>query len=68
MIRRPRKGQDTCNTDEYEASGRERQESEARTLASLTGWDLDEIRAKIPFMGRPEEDAEEVSWWKKLWQ
>jgi len=65
VIRRPWKGQATCNTDDYEASVRERQESEARTLASLTGWDLDEIRAKIPFLG--EEEEETTPWWKRLW-
>ena len=65
VIRRPWQGQATCNTDEYEASVRERQESEAQTLAMLTGWDLDEIRAKIPFLGQEEEEV--VPWWKRLW-
>jgi len=68
VIRRPWKGQASCNTDAYEASVRERQEREAQTLASLTGWDLEEIRAKIPFMGRPENnEPERLSWWEKLW-
>jgi len=68
VIRRPWKGQASCNTDAYEASVRERQEREAQTLASLTGWDLEEIRAKIPFMGRPENnEPERLSWWGKLW-
>ncbi len=68
VIRRPWRGQTTCNTAEYEASVRERQEREARTLARLTGWNLDDIREKIPFMGRPEEKPKELPWWKKLWQ
>ena len=68
VIRRPWKGQASCNTDAYEASVRERQEREAQTLASLTGWDLEEIRAKILFMGRPENnEPERLSWWGKLW-
>ena len=68
VIRRPWKGQATCDTNEYEASVRKRQESEAQTLATLTGWDLDEIRAKIPFFGKEQEEAEELPWWKRLWQ
>ncbi len=66
VIRRPWKGQATCNTEDYEAAVRERQERDAHTLANLTGWDLDEIRAKIPFMGKPEEEP--IPWWKRLWQ
>ena len=66
VIRHPWKGQATCNTDQYESSVRERQEQEARTLASLTGWDLEEIRAKIAFLGTEPEDPQ--PWWKRLWQ
>jgi hypothetical protein len=66
VIRRPWKGQATCDTSEYEASVHERQESEAQTLANLTGWDLEEIRAKIPFLGK-EEEVDELPWWKRLW-
>ncbi len=68
VIRHPWKGQAKCDIDEYEAAVRERQEQEARTLASLTGWDLDEIRAKIPFFGQEEEYPENESWWHRLWQ
>jgi hypothetical protein len=67
VIRRPWKGQASCNVDEYEASVRERQEREARTLANLTGWDLDAIRAKIPFFG-DEEEPVDLPWWRRLWQ
>lgn len=67
VIRRPWKGQASCDTGEYEASVRERQEREARTLAHLTGWDLEEIRAKIAFLGKDEEEPEELPWWKRLW-
>ncbi len=66
VIRHPWKGQATCNTDQYESSVRERQEQEARTLASLTGWDLEEIRAKIAFLGKEPEDPQ--PWWKRLSQ
>jgi len=67
VIRHPWQGQASCNTDQYQASVRERQEKEARTLANLTGWDLDEIRARIPFFGQ-EEEPEDLPWWRKLWR
>lgn len=65
VIRRPWKGQASCDTDAYVTSVRERQEREAKTLASLTGWDLEKIRSKISFLGKEPED---LPWWKKLWQ
>ena len=68
VIRRPWQGQASCNTERYEASVRARQEREARTLATLTGWDLDEIRAKIPFFGNEPEDPSGQPWWRRLWQ
>lgn len=64
VIRHPFRGQASCNVDEYRASVRERQEREAETLASLTGWDIDEIRAQIPFF----EVGEVEPWWKRLWR
>jgi hypothetical protein len=66
VIRHPWKGAAQCDMTEYEASVRDRQELEAQTLANLTGWDLDGIRAKISFLG----DAASASapWWKRLWQ
>ena len=68
VIRRPWKGQASCDISEYEASVRERQEREAHTLASLTGWDLESIREKIPFLGQAEEETKELPWWRRLWQ
>jgi hypothetical protein len=66
VIRRPFKGQATCNIDEYRASVHERQEREAQTLAALTGWDIDDVRAQIPFFaGKGPEET--LPWWKKLW-
>ncbi|MDJ0699897.1 MAG: DUF2330 domain-containing protein [Woeseiaceae bacterium] len=64
VIRRPWKGEFSCDASAYEARVRERQEREARMLANLTGWDIDDIRAKIPFLG--DAPAEEP-WWKRLW-
>ena len=66
IIRHPWKGEFSCDASAYKAQVRERQEREARTLAKLTGWDIEDIRAKIPYLGdKPVEDEE--PWWKRLW-
>ena len=40
-----------------------RQEREAQTLASLTGWDVNVIRAKMALAPRPRS-----LWWESLWK
>ena len=40
-----------------------RQEREATTLASLTGWDVDAIRAKMALAPQPKN-----RWWDALWK
>jgi len=66
VIRRPWKGEASCDISEYQAAVRERQEREAQQLANLTGWDIEDIRKKIPFPEgtNPEKDP---PWWKRLW-
>ncbi len=66
IIRHPWKGEFSCDASAYKAQVRERQEREARTLAKLTGWDIEDIRAKIPFLGDAPKDGNEP-WWKRLW-
>lgn len=34
----------------YQDEVRKRQEREAQQLANLTGWNIDDIRKKIPFL------------------
>jgi hypothetical protein len=47
VLRHPWKGRSTCAAvSEYRRQLAERQEKEAQTLASLTGWDVNEIRRK----------------------
>jgi hypothetical protein len=67
VIRHPWKGEASCDLTQYEASVRERQEREAQLLANMTGWDIEDIRRKIPFAGgiRPETGKE--PWWKRIW-
>ena len=50
VIRRPWKGEASCDISQYQAEVRERQEREAQQLANLTGWDIAEIRKKIPLL------------------
>ncbi|MEA5508852.1 DUF2330 domain-containing protein [Crocosphaera sp. UHCC 0190] len=63
VIRHPFKEKRDCDAAQpYYKSVRERQETEAKNLAQLTGWNLTEIRKKINFM-----EGENVPWWRKLW-
>ncbi len=67
VIRHPYTGTATCDDSEYRAQLNERQEREAQTLANLTGWDIDDIRSKIPFANGGPPDSAPAPWWKRLW-
>ena len=67
VIRHPWKGQPTCDTTAYNKQVRERQEREAKQLANLTGWDIEEIRSKISFAKVPVPDEPPKPWWARLW-
>ena len=63
VIRHPFTGTMNCSAAEgYKRSVRDRQEKEAQNLASLTGWDINDIRQKITFV-----KAEPTQWWRNLW-
>jgi hypothetical protein len=65
VIRRPFKGETSCDISAYQNEVRDRQEREAQQLANLTGWDINDIRKKIPF---PDgQEPTNVPWWKKIW-
>lgn len=64
VIRHPFKGEASCDISSYQTALEERQEREAQQLANLTGWDINEIRGKIPQLANLEPS---VPWWKKLW-
>ena len=68
VIRHPFTGEASCDLTQYHASTRERQEREAQQLANLTGWDIADIRRKIPFAGGVEPEPVKEPWWKRLWQ
>jgi hypothetical protein len=65
VLRHPFEGPATCQAAEaYRGRVRERQNREAQTLASLTGWSLADIRNRIRFAG-PVDPAQ--PWWHSLW-
>lgn len=67
VIRHPWKGPATCDIEQYEARVRDRQEREAQALANLTGWDIDDIRARISFAGNIPGETIKDPWWKRIW-
>ena len=67
VIRHPWKGETSCDISEYQAAVRDRQEREAQQLANLTGWDIEDIRGKIDFLGGDAPAIDKEPWWKRLW-
>jgi len=67
VLRHPWRGEERCEAAiRYGDTLRARAEREAASLASLTGWPIDEIRRKMgPASGalRPDDRP----WWKRLW-
>ena len=65
ILRHPWTGDDECaQVEEYRRALAERREERARTLAELTGWELEDIRER---MNLDEAPAEKEPWWKRLW-
>ena len=66
VLRHAFKGTPSCETGgTYQRSVRERHEKEAQQLASLTGWNVVEIRKKMGLDGAPPEPA---AWWQRIWK
>jgi hypothetical protein len=67
VLRHPWKGDDaSCPaTEEYRKQLNLRRENEARQLASLTGWDVNQIRARMDL--RPAASGSGEKWWERLW-
>ena len=67
VLQHPFKGDDRCEAAaRYRTALRERAEREAGTLASLTGWPIEDIRRKMgPAYGVVRADPR--PWWKKMW-
>jgi hypothetical protein len=64
VLRHPWTGGESCSaTDEYRSELTVRHEREAQTLASLTGWNVADIRKKMPPAG-----AAPKPWWERVWK
>jgi hypothetical protein len=64
VLRRPYRGEINCSAAAgYRETVRRRQEEEARTLAKLTGWNIEKIRGRIDFL-KPDLSP----WWRRLWR
>ncbi|MGK7912817.1 MAG: DUF2330 domain-containing protein [Synechococcus sp.] len=64
ILQHPFEGSANCPAGrDYTAGLPGRFEAEAQTLARLTGWDIADIRAKLPDI-IPMEPA---NWWEQLW-
>ena len=68
VIRHPYTGPVNCDASDYRQTTRERQEREAQNLANLTGWDIDDIRARVPYLGDVRPEVDTAPWWKRIWQ
>ena len=66
IVHNPFEGTASCDLSKYQAQLRERREREAQQLANLTGWDIDDIRARIPLLANHKPD-EPAPWWASLW-
>ena len=64
-------GGECANARQYRLGLPQRREKEARTLADLTGWELDTIRDNMELQAnwtRRGERFDEVKWWEGLWK
>ena len=67
VLRHPWTGNDECpEARPYRAQVAQRREKETQTLATLTGWNIDDIRRKMN-LGPAPPKPDERKWWQKLW-
>lgn len=63
ILRHPFTGEMKCEAGrQYQRSLKERLEQEAKTLAKLTGWDIQDIRKKTNVA-----QVQSSPWWRNLW-
>ncbi len=68
VLRHPYTGDATCEAaDDYRAGLPKRFEKEAQTLASLTGWDIEDVREKMAGADQSFEPPKKTPWWKRIW-
>jgi hypothetical protein len=67
VLRHAWKGEESCDAAErYRRDLPQRREHEAETLASLTGWDIKEIRRTMNISDAPA--TQPVKWWQRIWR
>jgi hypothetical protein len=67
VLRHPYEGASCSAATAYYQQVGERQEREAQTLASLTGWSLASIREHIGLGGNGPLPAGGRPWWERIW-
>jgi hypothetical protein len=69
ILRHPWTGSDRCEEARtYRRELVKRQDQQAQTLASLTGWDVNRIRGKMSLKaGSAGTAGDDEPWWKKIW-
>lgn len=66
VLRHTWNGESSCEAaDRYREGLPERWEKEAQQLATLTGWDINEIRKKMKLDEKPKPEPKK--WWEDLW-
>jgi hypothetical protein len=69
VLRHPWNGSATCAAAmQYRQELQERRDRESQTLASLTGWNIDEIRRKMGVTAGTRPAETPVKWWERLWK
>ena len=69
VMQHPFQGSMTCEAaGPYLRSVWDRQKTEAKTLASLTGWSVDDIKKKMNLMDKPPQGPKQKKWHDKIWK
>jgi hypothetical protein len=69
VLRHEWKGDETCEAaTTYRRGLAERREREAQTLASLTGWSINDIRKQSGVAMPPNPPDPPLKWWQKIWK
>jgi hypothetical protein len=67
ILRHPWTGRGTCEAARrYRRELPKQYETQAETLASLTGWDVDKIRKKMNLTASTQGSKDDP-WWKQIW-
>ena len=69
VLRHAWKGGESCGAAaEYRSGLRQRHEQEAGRLASLTGWNLPDIRKRMGLVEDARQPERQPAWWERLWK